>query len=221
MNLIIKYSRGGAAKYISHLDMQRAFGRALRRAEIPVRYSEGFNPHIIMSFASPLSVGYATEGDYLEVGVLDGVDPHGAKDALNAALPPDIRVVSAFFAPDNKKKLMSLCHSAAYEIYFRFKNTRDYDRIKHALSVICVANEYIAENSKGKNIDIAPLILNCGCILDGVAVTLMNSGAASLNPGVFVRALFNEAGVQAEFEICRKECYAMIDGEIAPFSGLK
>jgi radical SAM-linked protein len=52
--------------------MQRAFGRALRRADIDVEYSKGFNPHIIMSFASPLSVGYATEADYLELSVNSG-----------------------------------------------------------------------------------------------------------------------------------------------------
>ena len=72
--------------------MQRAFARALRRSGLPVAYSEGYNPHIVMSFASPLSVGFATEGDYLEVKMAEDVEPGYIKDRLAAVMPEGISI---------------------------------------------------------------------------------------------------------------------------------
>ena len=63
----IKFSKGEEVKYISHLDLQRAFQRALRRAEIDIAYSKGFNPHPKVSFATALSVGMTSDGEYVDV----------------------------------------------------------------------------------------------------------------------------------------------------------
>ena len=67
MKMIAKFSRKGAACYMSHLDLLRCVQRTLRRANMPLAYSQGFNPHPILSFAQALGVGLATIGDYFEV----------------------------------------------------------------------------------------------------------------------------------------------------------
>lgn len=84
-------SKLGAAKYISHLDFMRTARRAFIRAEIPLRYSEGFNPHPLMSFALPLSVGHESVCELLDVETTSALPPDAIK-RLNAALPEGIFV---------------------------------------------------------------------------------------------------------------------------------
>ncbi len=93
MKVIIKYKKVNRLKYISHLDTIRLLQRALRRAEIKVIYSEGYNPHPKFSFAMPLSLGIETYGDYIEIEVDDSEDYQSIKDRLNQVLPKDFEVV--------------------------------------------------------------------------------------------------------------------------------
>lgn len=91
--LRFKFRRSGDSKYFSHLDMMRMFQRAYRRAEIPVAYSQGFNPHPEFVIGMPLSVGVESECEFvdikLEKPVVDFVE------RMNMALPTNIRVMEA------------------------------------------------------------------------------------------------------------------------------
>ena len=71
MKIRIKFRKYGTMKFIGHLDVMRYFQKAIRRAEVNIRYSEGFSPHQIMSFAAPLGVGITSEGEYVDIEVLD------------------------------------------------------------------------------------------------------------------------------------------------------
>ncbi len=218
MKIAIKYSRDGAAKYISHLDMQRTFARAIRRANLPALYSQGFNPHIVMSFASPLSVGYATRADYLEVGVADGTEPAQVQAALNNVLTRDIRVEGVFELPDGAKKLMAQSHSASYDITFMFENESECDKISCATERLIEAEAYLTPDRKGREVDIRPYILGISCEGNVVSALVKNSSDGALNPAVLANALLAEMGSDAEYGICRTECFAAPDGEPKPFS---
>ena len=63
----IKFCKYGSMKYIGHLDIMRYFQKAIRRSGLPIKYSEGFNPHQIMSFAAPLGVGITSDGEYMDI----------------------------------------------------------------------------------------------------------------------------------------------------------
>lgn len=63
----IKFSKGNEIKYISHLDLLRTWSRILRRSGLPIKYSQGFNPHLQLSFAMPLSVGVTSESEYMDI----------------------------------------------------------------------------------------------------------------------------------------------------------
>ena len=67
MKIRIKFRKYGALKFVGHLDMMRYFQKALKRAGIDMKYSEGFNPHMIMSFAAPLGVGVTSTGEYFDM----------------------------------------------------------------------------------------------------------------------------------------------------------
>lgn len=216
--IIIKYSRDGAAKYISHLDMQRTFGRAIRRAQLPAEYSQGFNPHIVMSFASPLSVGYATKGDYLELNLESRVDACRVKDALNAVMPRDIRILDVHEAGIHAKKLMAQNYSARYLIYFHFENEEEYDKIITAARKLMASETYMATDRRGRELDIRPLILEMEpAEKNAVCVLLKNASDGALNPAVVAMALCSAGDVAAEYDICREDCFALENGEMKPF----
>ncbi|MDL2236933.1 TIGR03936 family radical SAM-associated protein [Christensenellaceae bacterium OttesenSCG-928-K19] len=220
MRVVLKYMRKGAANYISHLDMQRAFGRAVRRAGIDVVYSQGFNPHILMSFASPLSVGYATNGDYLEMRMQDGADISTVKSDLNAVFTSDIQILDVFEVTGNKK-LMSLNDSAAYSISFTVENEADCVKIKDTVQKISQSESYIANDRRGKPVDIVPLIRQLSVDGSVLYALLKNTNDGALNPAVLAEAVLSEAGVAADYEICRLECYGKIGGGVLPFTALK
>ncbi|WP_249412451.1 TIGR03936 family radical SAM-associated protein [Micromonospora endophytica] len=85
-------------RFTSHRDFARAFERALRRAGVPVAFSQGFTPHPKISYASAAPTGVASEAEYLEVGLREVVDPAQLRAALDVALSPGLDVLDAVVA---------------------------------------------------------------------------------------------------------------------------
>ena len=83
MRVRIRFEKTGIMRYVGHLDLMRFFQKAVKRSNLPIRYSEGFNPHQIMSFASPLGVGLTSEGEYMDIDLKEQVDAASALKALN------------------------------------------------------------------------------------------------------------------------------------------
>ena len=83
----IMFSKTGRAKYVSHLDLVRAMTRAVRRADIPLWYTEGFNRHPYLTFASPLSLGYEGLRETMDIRMADDFPYDELAARLNAVLP--------------------------------------------------------------------------------------------------------------------------------------
>lgn len=92
-NYVLKYKRDERVKYISHLDFVRLFHRTVRRAGVSFLYSQGFNPHPIMTVAMPLSVGVTSDCEYLKAGFTDELKINEIKSRINNAFPPGFEVV--------------------------------------------------------------------------------------------------------------------------------
>ena len=90
--LRIKFSRGQELKYISHLDLMRLWERALRRAVIPMAYSEGFNPRPRLSFGSPLAVGTTSDSELLDISLEQRISPHHLMANVTKQLPNGIAI---------------------------------------------------------------------------------------------------------------------------------
>lgn len=90
----INFSKTGPMVYISHLDLTHAFIRAFHRAEIPLCYSSGFNPHPKLVFALPLPVGMAGENELCEVKCAKDFSPEELQARLSGTLPPHLRILS-------------------------------------------------------------------------------------------------------------------------------
>jgi radical SAM-linked protein len=91
--LRVRYAKRGPLRFTSHRDFARAFERAVRRAGLPVAYSQGFTPHPKISYASAAPTGTASEAEYLEIALHTEVDPDRARAALDAALSPGLDVL--------------------------------------------------------------------------------------------------------------------------------
>jgi radical SAM-linked protein len=91
--LRVRYAKRGPMRFTSHRDFARAFERAVRRAGLPVAYSQGFTPHPKISYASAAPTGAASEAEYLEIALHAPVDPDRARTALDAALSPGLDVL--------------------------------------------------------------------------------------------------------------------------------
>jgi len=96
----LRYAKRGPLRFTSHRDFARAFERALRRAAVPIAYSQGFTPHPKISYASAAPTGVASEAEYLEIGLQAPVDPAELRTALDAALSPGLDVLDAVVAID-------------------------------------------------------------------------------------------------------------------------
>ena len=116
MNIRVRFEKHGPMKYIGHLDIMRYFQKAIKRAEIDIAYSEGFNPHQIMSFAAPLGVGITSSGEYIDLGVNTTMSSNNAIEALNAVMVEDIVITGYKRLPDNTPNAMSAVAAADYVV---------------------------------------------------------------------------------------------------------
>lgn len=127
----LRFSKTGRLKYISHLDINRAMSRALKRAQIPLWYTEGFNPHPYMSFSLPLSLGVESLCESVDLRIISDITNDEIKNRLNNVLPQDIKIVDVYNDfRDNSEIVYS-----DYVYKFEFKdNETAFEKIKNVLS---------------------------------------------------------------------------------------
>lgn len=126
----LKFSKTGQAKYISHLDTNRVFSRAIARAKLNLWYTQGFNPKAYMSFSLPLSLGVESLCENVDIRILDNISNDDIKKRLNDSLPVGIRVVSVY---DDFMDCSEICYSD-YVYKFEFKdNNLALEKIKSLL----------------------------------------------------------------------------------------
>ena len=83
MKARIKFRKYGVLRFIGHLDVMRFFQKLMRRADIPIAFTGGYSPHMIMSFASPLGIGLTSDGEYLDIELTAPVDSREAVRRMN------------------------------------------------------------------------------------------------------------------------------------------
>lgn len=126
----LRFSKTDRLKYISHLDINRAMARALKRAEIPLWYTEGFNPHPYMSFSLPLSLGVESLCESVDLRIVGDITNEDIKSRLNSVLPDGLKIVDVY---DNFRDNSEIVYSD-YVYKFEFKdNEAAYEKIKAVL----------------------------------------------------------------------------------------
>ncbi len=153
-NYIIKYARDERVKYISHLDFVRLFHRAIRRADLPFMFSQGFNPHPIMTVAQPLSVGVTSEGEYMNVGFDGDFSSDELKERINKALPPGYSIVDVKKVNSKKEIDLTTLDRAVYVVDIEYEGDIDIDKflLNNTLTVMKKSKSGVKES------DIRPYI---------------------------------------------------------------
>lgn len=123
--LRLTFSRGEQLKYISHLDLMRLWQRALRRAGIPLAYSQGFSPHPKLSLAAPLAIGVTSSGELMDIFLEHRVSPHFFMKTVGKQLPPGIDISEVADVGLGLPSLQSQVLFAEYEVRTQTDRTRE------------------------------------------------------------------------------------------------
>ena len=214
------FSKTGRARYISHLDLMRTFQRAFFRAGIPIKHTEGFNPHAFVSIALPLSVGYSSECELLEFGLLDGVSEEEVPARMNAALPEGITIHRCYKADRPIKALTHLNYIITLD-YETGVPTGAETALKELLSRDSLVVQKKSKKAKTgfTEVDLIPLIKRW--TVEGRRDTLvLDAVLAAQNPGLnpeLIRAAFCEEFPQFAPEFVSFHRRDALDGEGNPF----
>ena len=104
-------------RFIGHLDVMRFFQKAMRRANIPIAFTGGYSPHMIMSFAQPLGVGVTSDGEYLDIELKEDIEFTEAVRRLNEVMVEGMEVINFVRIPDDKKSSgMTIVAAARYRV---------------------------------------------------------------------------------------------------------
>lgn len=204
----IEFSKSGYFCYTSHLDLIRYFKRAFKRCDIHLKHSQGFNPHPKLAFAQPLSLGYSSECELLEIETISHFEPEELLAKLGAGMAEGIKLKKCTMLPENTKALASKIVAAEYEISIPVD---DYS-LEEVLDNFSEQSNIIAMKRQKKTKELKPVNI-AGKIksLKGrfaeyeegtgtghfVITALLDAGSESnLNPELLITAFMKFAGIE-------------------------
>lgn len=210
MRMMAVFEKGETLRYIGHLDLMRTVQRALRRSNLPVKYSNGFNPHIRLSFAAPLSVGVVGRRELMEVPVEEGVTEKQFVEAFNRVSPECLQIVMARSISDEFPTLMSLVAGSRYTI--RLMASHEADMAAEAFDRFMALDHYVAtrRTKSGENpCDIRPFIKegNIAKTADGYEIKLetVTFANGALKPSLWFECLCTFAGCDKPHHIIYRD----------------
>ena len=217
MNIRMKFKKHGCMKFIGHLDIMRYFQKAIRRAEIDIAYTEGFSPHMIMSFAAPLGVGLTSEGEYVDLQVHTCESSKAAVEALNRVMVDGMEVVSFKRLPETVKNAMASVAAADY--FVKFREGYAPEEWEQSFAAFLEKEEmFIVKKTKRSEalVDLKPMLYQCELRNGGIFMQVACGSVNNLKPELVMEAYAKECGIElAAFalEIARLEVYADLGDE--------
>ena len=217
MNIRMKFKKHGCMKFIGHLDIMRYFQKAIRRADIDIAYSEGFSPHMIMSFAAPLGVGLTSEGEYVDLQVNSCASSKAAVDALNSVMVEGMEVVSFKLLPENVKNAMSSVAAADY--FVKWREGYVPENWEEKFNAFLQKEEMLIVKKTKRSeaeVDLKPMLYKTELRDGGIFMQVACGSVNNLKPELVMEAFAKDAGIElAPFalEVCRLEVYADLGDE--------
>lgn len=225
--MLLQFRKGDIVRHLGLLDLQRTMQRALRRSDLPVAYSKGFNPHMVMSFASALSSGIAGDAELLDVSLCGETTEEECLAAMNRVLPPALQATRVRLVDDRFPKVSAALRTAGYRITLRGEGAR---RIAADVPAFLAQEEIMAVRKTKKSetlVNIRPMIHELTVQDDETAeqaVLLARVSfveQATLKPDLLLSALCAYAQVvPPRCEIRRTQLYGEIDGQPVPLIDL-
>ena len=222
MRMIVTFEKGEGIRFIGHLDLMRTMQRALRRSGLPLSFSKGFNPHIRLSFAVPLSVGVVGLRELMDVPLSGEISPEDFSAGLKGVLPPPIQVKDCSLVPDDFPSLMSLVAGADYTIRMA---EEDVARLAPFLEGFLAQEEITSERttkSGTKDTDLKPFIRYASLGREGIAFGSAANANGMLKPSLFLQALCDFAQMECPPYVAYREAILSRNqkGELVPMEEL-
>ena len=211
----VKFSKHGPVRFLGHLDVMRYFQKAVRRAGIPVMYTEGYSPHQIMSFAQPLSVGATSDGEYMDMRLSESMEDTEVMERFHRVMNEGFEVMGTVTLPERSPKAMTAVSACEYALTFRegYEPLTDW---AGELAMFLTESDNlpaVKKTKKGeKAIDMKPLIYRweiagCGGRIQGfdpeatVLHVMLSAGSSdNLKPSMIMESFLRSIGAIGESE---------------------
>jgi radical SAM-linked protein len=218
----LRYTERGKVRFVSHRDLARVWERAIRKAELPIAYSEGFSPRPRLHFGLALSVGHESDAEFLDIDLREDVDVAELPVRLTPCLPDGVDVTAAAVVADNEAALQAVVTSVTWS----FELDCDAADARERLERLMARDEVVLtvqRKGKDQQVDLRPVILDAVVLDDMVhdgtedgnvrlRVDLATSGR-SVRPAELLAAF--EPPLRAD-RVCRLEQWMNIDGVRRP-----
>ena len=211
MDVRMSFEKTGMAKFISHLDTVRCITRAMKRADVPIWFTEGFNPHAFLTFAMPLSLGFESLCETVDFRLMEEVDLEELATRLNNALPVDITVKEIYVYETSPNDI----RWAEYKIIFNNPDNKLLETAESTLS----SNEIIVEKKAkqgrkkvAKEVNIKEHIKSFELTEENgklILNTVLSSGTSiNINPMLLIGALVKDTGTdEQDVDIIKIQSY--------------
>ena len=210
----IKFEKREEVKYIGHLDTMRTFTRCIKRTELPIKFSSGFNPRVQLSFALPLAVGVTSSCEFFDLELNGDVEPDFVISELTKTMPTGFKILTCE-KHEKVKSLMSLVKEAVYEINLDVNTDEISEVATNIQNLFSKDTLEITKEGKGgkeETKDIKPMIIDF--IVEeinyrAIRVTVHCTAGSkdNLNPNYILQAIKDLLGeeVLEDYDIHRKE----------------
>ena len=232
MKARIKFRKYGVMRFIGHLDVMRYFQKAMRRAHIPIAFTGGYSPHMIMSFAQPLGVGLTSDGEYLDIELSGFILCEEALRRLNQVMVEGIEVTNfRVISEDKKQSGMTVTAAAAYEVSL-LKSGKSMEETlpipgewkERAEAFLEQETIPVWKKTKKseKEVDIRPMILGMQVEEDRIRLMLAAGSEANLKPDLLMETFLAFLGREKlPFHYHRMDLYARDEaGELESLEAL-
>ena len=202
MRMLAVFEKGERIRHIGHLDIQRSVQRGLRRSGLPVAYSNGFNPHILITFASALSTGACGKREIMDVTMAEEVSPEEFLEKMNHAMPPEMRLSEARALDQKHPALMASLRAAKYDLLIR--DAEQAEQLAAAIPAMMARGTVTAMRKTKtalKECDIKPLIYDLKAEGQHILATMTLTEREACKPGMLIEALSREAGIEGEIRM--------------------
>jgi len=204
LRMLLKFSKLGAVKFVSHLEQIEVFRRAARRSGLPVAFTAGFSPQVKSSYGPPVSVGWESECEYMELYFTRKISADQIKSKISEALPEGFKIIEAKRVPLSFPAIDVLANVAEYEIAGADIRQSEIDAVLSQKEII------LEKTKKGKTvqIDAKPLIRGFKSETGSLKLLLRFGSGKSVKPELILNKLLeNRTNYATIYEIKRKNLY--------------
>lgn len=162
MLIRMQFCKTREGRFLSHLDLMHTWERVIRRSQLPLAYSQGFNPHPKINFASACAVGTTSDGEYMDMELTQELPVEQVEEMLQAVMPPAFRVSAMKVVSGKAPSLMSIIQRARYVLQLELVEEVSQEQLDAAVENFWQQEEIVIYRYKKNSKDKKPVNIRPG-----------------------------------------------------------